>query len=87
MLDRLVHLGLWVALGITVAVMLVNAFYMVISPKAWFRLPSWLGLPGVLTTERYGSGWGGLQVRILGMIIIATSGWIAYELFSSGGGK
>ena len=87
MLDRLVHIGLWAALGITVVVMLVNAFYMLVSPKAWFRLPRWLGLQGVLTPERYSSSWGGLQVRILGMIIIGTAGWITYELLASLAGK
>jgi len=83
MLDRVVHTAAWVAFGMTVAVMLVNAFYMVISPDAWFRLPRWLGLQGVLTRVRYGSGWGGLQVRILGGIIIATAIWIAYQLLFS----
>ena len=87
MLDRLIHVGLWVAFGITVTVMLVNAFYMVISPRAWFGLPKWLGLQGVLTRERYGSSWGGLQVRILVAIIIGTVGSVAYALLSSGGGK
>jgi hypothetical protein len=87
MLDRLIHFGLWAAFGITVVVMLVNAFYMVVSPKAWFRLPRWLGLQGVLTPERHSSSWGGLQVRILGMIIIATAGWITYKLLASLAGK
>lgn len=87
MLDRLVHIGLWASLGTTVVVMLVNAFYMVVSPKTWFRLPRWLGLQGVLTPERYSSSWGGLQVRILGMIIIGTAGWITYELLASLAGK
>jgi len=87
MLDRFLHTAVWVAFTITVTVMLVNAFYMVISPDAWFKLPRWLGLQGVLTRDRYGSGWGGVQIRILGVIIIATSVWIAYELLFSGSGK
>lgn len=87
MLDRLDHIGMWASLGTTVVVMLVNAFYMVVSPKTWFRLPRWLGLQGVLTPERYSSSWGGLQVRILGMIIIGTAGWITYELLASLAGK
>jgi hypothetical protein len=85
MLDRIIHTAVWGAFGITVTIMLVNAFYMVISPDAWFRLPRWLGLQGVLTRDRYGSGWGALQLRILGVIIIVTLAWIAYGLFSSGG--
>jgi hypothetical protein len=46
MLDRLVHIAWWASLGITVVVMLVNAFYMVVSPKAWFRLHDVVGPPG-----------------------------------------
>ena len=87
MLDRFIHIAVWVAFCMTVIVMLVNAFYMVISPDAWFRLPRWLALQGVLTRHRYGSGWGALQVRILGGIIIVTSAWIAYGLLFSGGGN
>ena len=81
------HIAVWVAFGITVTVMLVNAFYMVISPDAWFRLPRWLGLQGVLSRDRYGTAWGALQVRILGVIIIVTAAWIAYGLLFSGGGR
>ena len=80
MLNRFLHLGSWVALALTVAVMLINAFYMLISPRAWFSLPSWLGLQGALTLHRNTGPWGELQVRILGAIIIATVGWIAFEL-------
>jgi hypothetical protein len=58
MLNRFLHTAVWVAFGIAVTVMLINAFCMVISPEAWFRLPRWLGLQGVLTSDRYGSGGG-----------------------------
>ena len=85
MLDRFLHTGVWVAFGITATVMLVNAFYMVISPDAWFRLPRWLGLQGVLTRDRYGSGWGAIQVRVLGTIIIVIATWIPYGVLFSGG--
>lgn len=80
MLDRLFHTALWAAFTVVVTVMLINAFYMLVSPKAWFGLPRWLGLQGVLTLDRHGSRGGALQVRVLGGIIIATVGWIAVEL-------
>lgn len=85
MLDRLLHIGLWAALAVTVTILLINAVYMVISPRAWFALPRWLGLQGVLTLERHGNRWGALQVRVLGAIVIATVGWIATELISTFG--
>ena len=68
MIDRLRHIAFWAAFAITVTIMLINAFYMLISPKAWWRLPRWLGLQGVMTKERYGNHWGALQVRVLGAI-------------------
>jgi hypothetical protein len=80
MLDRILHLGLWAAFTVTVTIMLINAFYMLVSPKAWFGLPRWLGLQGVLTLDRHGNRWGALQVRVLGAIIIASVVWIASEL-------
>jgi len=87
MLDRFPHIAVWVEFCATVAVVLINASYMIISPEAWFKLPRWLGLQGVLTSDRYGSGWGGLQVRILGMMIIGTLAWIVYGLLLSKGAK
>lgn len=83
MLVRFLHIGLWVAFAVTATVMLINAFYMLISPKAWFALPRWLGLQGVLTPGRYGNRWGALQVRVLGAIVIVTAAWIATELVAT----
>jgi hypothetical protein len=39
--------------AVSATIMLINGFYMLISPKAWFALPKWLALQGVLTPERY----------------------------------
>jgi hypothetical protein len=83
MLERLLHIGLWVMFAVTVTIMLINAFYTLISPKAWFALPGWLRLQGVFTWERYGSRWGALQVRVLGAIIIVTAAWIATEMVAT----
>ena len=83
MLERLQHIGLWVMVAVTVTIMLINAFYMLISPKAWFALPKWLALEGVFTPERHGSRWGALQVRVLGALIIATAAWIAIDLLAT----
>jgi len=82
MLERLLHIGIWVALAVTATIMLINAFYMLISPKAWFALPRWLGLQGVLTPERYGNRWAA-RVRVQGAIIIVMAAWIATELVAT----
>jgi hypothetical protein len=78
--DRLQHIGIWAAFAVTATIMLINALYMLISPKAWWELPKWLGLQGVMTKERYGNRRGALQVRALGAMIIATCGWIAINV-------
>jgi hypothetical protein len=57
MLKRLLHIGLWVTFAVTATIMVINALYMLVSPKAWFALPRWLGLQGVLTPEWYGNRW------------------------------
>jgi hypothetical protein len=83
MLERLLHIGVWVGFAVTAIIMPFNAFYMLISPKAWFALPRWLGLQGVLKPEQYGNRWGALQVRVLGAIIIVAAAWITTELVST----
>lgn len=68
--------------AVTVAIMLFNASLMLMSPRRWFALPGWLALHGTLGTRRsqYASGWGALQVRLLGGIIVATIIWVGYDL-------
>ena len=68
--------------AVAVLAVSVNAMYMLVSPRSWFRLPGWIRLNGTLTEKRYGIGWGALQVRILGAILLITLGWIAFHFFS-----
>ena len=79
----MLHISLWVMFAVSATIMLINGFYMLISPKVWFALPKWLALQGVFTPERYGSRWGALQVRVLGAIIIVTAAWIATEMVAT----
>jgi hypothetical protein len=50
----------------------LNAMFMLISPRAWFRLPHWLRLSGGLTKSEYGSGWGAVQIRLVGGCFFAV---------------
>jgi hypothetical protein len=61
-----------VAFGLAafVIVLVLNAAFMLVSPRAWFGLPAWIRLKGSLTKGAYGSGWGALQVRLLGAIVL-----------------
>lgn len=79
---NLFRIALWGTFALTVAILFINALYMLVSPTAWFALPGWLGLQGVLSRERYGKGGGALQVRILGGILLATLLWLGFSLLA-----
>lgn len=51
---------------------------MLISPRRFFLLPTWIRAQGTLTPERYSSGWGALQLRLLGAVSIGGILWVAY---------
>lgn len=58
----------------------LNAMFMLISPRAWFRLPRWLRLSGGLTESEYGSGGGAVQIRLVGgcfLAVIVSLLWVA----------
>jgi hypothetical protein len=64
------------------AVFLLNALTMVISPRAWFRLPEWIRASGSMTLkrEKYSHGWGSVQVRFLGFAFLAGGGWMVFMM-------
>jgi hypothetical protein len=72
----------WIGIVIIGAILIVNAACMAASPRAWFRLPSWIRAQGSLTPEKYTTGWGGLQVRFAGAIMLAVLLWVIYDAFS-----
>ena len=51
---------------------------MLISPSKWFDLPDWISLRGYFNRDKYGHGWGAVQVRVAGLAISAL---IAYMVF------
>jgi hypothetical protein len=63
--------------------MLINAIYMLIIPKTWFRLPRWLRVPISFTEAKNSSGLGAFHVRITGFFIVATIAIAAYSLYFS----
>jgi hypothetical protein len=66
---------------ITVAFLLFNGTVMLVSPKAWFALPFWIRATGGLREEKYASGGGAVQVRIVGAIFLGGIGWVLYDSF------
>ena len=61
--------------------LMINAVFMLASPRAWFRLPGWLRAQGSLTEDKYSSGWGATQIRLIGAMILATIAWVLYDMF------
>ncbi len=71
-------LGLCVGI-LTAVVMVINAGFMLASPRAWFRLPAWLRAQGSLTEDKFSTGWGAIQIRLLGALILGTIVWVVYD--------
>jgi hypothetical protein len=70
--------------GITIffvvgVVFIINASVMLVSPQAWFRMPTSIRLSGSLGRAKYGSGWGAFQVRLLGGTILAVIAWVIHD--------
>lgn len=78
---RIVGLTCAAALGL---LLLVNGLFMFLSPRKWFELPSFLPGRGSLTKQKYSDGFGAVQVRITGLVMIGLVLWVLYDgLFSS----
>jgi hypothetical protein len=77
-MPRVVGLCIAVIVGL---VMAINAAFMVASPRSWFRLPSWIRAQGSLVEDKYASGWGAVQVRLTGALILAAIAWVLYDMF------
>lgn len=63
-----------VCFAFVMGAVLVNGSLMLISPKLWFRVPSWIRLSN-LPESKFSDGWGGLQIRILGAIFLFVVAW------------
>lgn len=66
-----------IAVGVFVT---INAAFMLASPRTWFRLPGWLRAQGSLAADKYSRGWGAIQVRLLGGIILGAIVWVLYDI-------
>ena len=70
---------------IVALLMTINAVFMLASPRAWFHLPGWLRAQGSLSADKYSSGWGAVQVRLTGALILATIAWVLNNMFLTQG--
>jgi hypothetical protein len=70
----------WCIGTLTAVVMVINAAFMLASPRAWFHLPAWLRAQGSLTEDRFSEGWGAVQIRLTGAAILGLIAWVLYDL-------
>jgi hypothetical protein len=77
LMQRIIGLCIAIIVGV---LMIINAGFMLASPRAWFQLPGWIRAQGSLSEEKYGAGWGAAQVRITGAVMLSAIGWVLYEL-------
>jgi hypothetical protein len=54
---------------------------MLASPRSWFRLPTSLRAQGSLIEDKYANGWGAIQIRMTGALILAAIAWVLYDMF------
>jgi len=68
--------------GIAVLLGLINGLPMIVSPRAWYRLPRWLRISwSSLGKEQSSSKWSAIRLRIIGFLIIAIATWIIFAIF------
>ena len=69
-------------LVVTMLAVTANATLMLISPRIWSRIPEWCRLSGSLTKRKYESGWGAVQVRVLGACLAVIVWMLAHSLYA-----
>jgi hypothetical protein len=76
------HILGWCIVAAVGALITINAAFMLVSPEAWFRLPTWISAKGTLAGKKYMKGSGALEIRITGALILGVTGWVLYDVFS-----
>lgn len=67
---------------LVVLLVTVNATVMIISPRLWFKVPDAIRLSGSLSKRNFSNGWGALQIRLLGVCLLALMAWFLYTALS-----
>ena len=69
---------------LVLGVVFFNGLVMLVSPARWFMLPGYIALRGSLRRRTYmASRWGRFQVRVLGLVLAALTGWMIISFFGT----
>jgi len=61
----------WVLVAIVAVIMAVNAIVMLVSPRAWSKLPNWIRAQGFWFEARCADGGGSIEARVTATILLA----------------
>ena len=80
-MDTLQGVVVWLLFAAVVVGVAINAASMLVSPRAWRHLPSWLRAKTQFGEHSYAAGWGAWLGRIAVAILLGAMLWILYEVF------
>ena len=69
----------WVMLFVLGVILTINAAVMLVSPRAWFKLPTWIRAQGTLSERKNSRGFGAFELRLLGALMLAAIAWVVYD--------
>lgn len=69
----------WIMLFVLGAILAINAAVMLVSPRTWFKLPTWIRAQGTISERKNSHGFGALELRLLGALMLAAIVWVIYD--------
>ena len=69
----------WITLFVLGAILTINAAIMLVSPRTWFKLPTWIRAQGTISERRNSRGFGALELRLLGAVMLTAIVWVIYD--------
>jgi hypothetical protein len=60
--------------------LVVNALFMLVSPRAWFQLPNWIRTPGFWFEAKCASGGAAIQARLTGAVLLVLIVCVLYAM-------
>lgn len=65
-----------------VVLIFFTGLVMLVSPRRWFELPSYLAFRGTIRESMLETRAGRLQIRVLGLLLVLFTSWMSYSILS-----